>query len=129
MAVNTTITLESSNGNNLYIATSNITNAPVSIAVDYSSQLNRIATAAERVANSISNIALAVSNTGVRVIGPFDFLNIIFNYKSLVENGVILNSTFTDTANAANALIALEKYYSNASNAFANTTYYKFPGT
>lgn len=73
-----------------------------SIAIDYSPFYERIATAMESVATSITSIQGLAEGNGIRVVTPYEWVTLISIYKLLIEEDKLVNGTreLTETERA-----------------------------
>lgn len=61
-----------------------------SIAIDYSTYYDRIATAVESISNDVNVIKTLAETTGIKTISPYKWMELVSIYKYLIEDGTIL---------------------------------------
>jgi hypothetical protein len=96
----------------------------ISVAVDYTSQLNSIAQSASNIsiaitsiANNIATITSLGSGKGIHTIGPYDWAGLAAIYKLMIEQGKALDTTLNANASVqASALAAFSTYLTKIEN-------------
>jgi hypothetical protein len=81
-----------------------------SIAIDYSSYYERIATAIEEIAANTSNITNLANTTGIKTVSPYEWIELVSIYKYLIEDGTILQPASVTPAEVEEAKEKITEY-------------------